>query len=297
MINEKFEGLALVKNVTSLISQAQIPLNDRGFLFGHSLFETILVSQGKIIAWHNHYKRLEHGCKRSYILPPIEVDLKNNAEMIIEETIRRLKYIPQKMSLRIIISGGSSFDLPIKKLENNILPKSNSFLICRITQGPSKENYHDGISVKSYYDIRPKELIDIKSCNYLFNIMALEKAKEDNFFDALFFNKRGNYTEITSANFIWFDKNMIVYTAPFKNNCLPGTTLTALIDALKKNKMKFKWKFLNKKFIQNCEGCAMISSTRLILPIQKIDSHSFSIAKYSDFFTKLNQILEAQLQL
>jgi len=287
-------GIAVVNGSISLITEAKISLTDRGFLFGHAVFETILVSHGKIVALEHHLERLQHSCQRSLIKQPNKDELEKLALKAIEENISLSKSINPKMALRIIITGGNSLDLPIKRTQDE-LPDPNVILICRNIIGPTTENYTHGINLKSLLDVRPKELVDIKSCNYLFNIMALEDAYEHHFDDALFYDRDGIFTECTTANFIWFDDNHQIYSVPFKNNCLPGITLTLLIEALKESEIKFQWNSLTKDNLNLIAGCAILSSTRLILPVRKIDNTVFSIEKHADFFKQLNELLRKKL--
>lgn len=288
------EGITVVNGNFSLLSEAKIPITDRGFLFGHAVFETILVSNGKIVAWEKHISRLKQSCIRSYIQQPNEETLKKLSIEAIEKNIKLTNMTSQKMSLRIIVTGGNSADFPIKKI-NGEYPNPNIIIICRNIAGPSNEQYTNGISLKSVFDVRPKELIDIKSCNYLFNIMSLEEANSQNFEDVLFYDNEGFYTESTTANFIWFDENYHVYSAPFKNNCLAGTTLILLVEALYENSVPFQWKSLEKEKLNSIAGCAILSSTRLILPVKKIDDNLFAVEKYAHFFKDLNKLLEQKI--
>lgn len=229
----QFLGVASINGVLSNIWETKIPLSDRGFLFGHSIFETLLVKNGKIIDWKQHYARMILSCNGALINPPDEDILLHWAKEAISENMLRSKFTAEKIQLRIIISGGNSFDLPIKR-ENSNFPKPNITMICRNVTGPSKEQYIDGVSLKTIPDLRAPALIDIKSCSYLYNLKALEKAKSEDYDDALFYNTHNMLTECTTANFVWFDKNYSTYTAPFKGSCLAGITLTTLIAGMKK---------------------------------------------------------------
>ncbi len=288
------EGVAIVNGCLTLISEARIPLTDRGFLFGHSVFETLLVSSGTMIAWDKHFSRLKQSCERSFINLPDETHIKTLALEAIKQNITNTGIVNPKMTLRVIITGGNSLDISIQKNKEK-LPNSNIIILCRNIAGPTKEQYNNGVTLRSCLDFRPKELIDIKSCNYLFNIMALEEAHYNNFDDVLFYNQKGIYTECSSANFIWFDENHNIYSAPFENNCLAGTTLILFIESLSKTNIKFTWKALERDKLSIVAGCAMLSSTRLILPIKKIDENKFSIENQSTFFTDLNKLLEKRI--
>jgi D-alanine transaminase len=291
MATEIPKGIACVNGEFYRLNEAKIPLNDRGFLFGHSVFETLLIKQGKIISWEKHFQRLINSCQKSQIRIPNEIELKKIAEQCVEKNIELTKEISEKTALRIIITGGSSFELGIKR-KNNLLPQSNFIFICRNI----KSTQFTSVALKSKKDMRSKAIWDVKSCNYLLNIIALDEANQDGYQDVLFFNSKHVYTESSSANFIWFNQDHEICSHPFDRNCLPGTTLQTLIEALKINGLTFKWTGLHRKQIELSKGCAIVSSTRLVLPVHRIDQHTFEIEKYDPFFKTLNRILEENIK-
>lgn len=286
----EYLGVASINGEITPLEKATLPISDRGYLFGHSVFETLLINKGTLTHWEEHYIRLLFSCQEAFLAPPNKTELLFDINKIIAENIKLSGCISEKAQLRIIISGGNSFDLGIKKVAQK-LPQSNVTIICRNVTGPSMNQYEHGITVKCLPDLRSPALIDIKSCSYLYNLIALEKAKNDGFDEALFYNTENIITESTTANFIWFNDKYIIYSTPFKGSCLAGVTLQNLIQGLKKLAIPFDWNGLNRANISHVKGCGIISSIRGIVPISKIDHHSFDVLAMQSFFTKLNQAL------
>lgn len=297
----KKNGIVLINDKVTSLEEAQIPLTDRGFLFGHALFETILVYKGNIIHWKAHFNRLKQGCTKAFLSFPNEKSLFNLAKKAVDENIKQQGFIAEKISLRIMVTGGNSLDFPIQKKEGK-LPESSIMIICRDAAGPSKEQYENGIKLYPCLDFRNQALLDVKSNSYLFNLMCLENARAHSFDDALFY-KDGFFTESTTANFIWFDQDQNVYSTPFDQNCLAGTTLSLLVNAFGKYKIPFAWKALPAPLSSPSAalssrdliaGCALVSSIRGILPIKQIDQIQFDVHSKKDFFDKINQILQEE---
>lgn len=287
----KHSGIVIINGKVTSLEQAQIPLTDRGFLFGHALFETILVYRGKIINWKAHADRLKQGCTKAFLSSPDEKSLFDLAKKAVDENIKQQGSIAEKISLRIIVTGGNSLDFSIHKKEGN-LPESNVMIICRNAAGPSKEQYEKGIKLWPCPDFRNQALLNVKSNSYLFNLICLENALAAGFDDALF-HKNGFFTESTTANFIWFDQDQNVYSSPFDQNCLAGTTLSVLVRAFEKNKISFDWKALP-LLSTSISGCALVSSIRGIVPIKQIDQMQFDVQSKKDFFDKINQFLREE---
>ncbi|BBH52086.1 aminotransferase class IV [Fluviispira sanaruensis] len=294
-MSNQHNGISCINGIFTPINEAKIPISDRGFLFCHSIFETLLVKGDKIISWESHFERMKLSCESSFIKIPDENLLKDWCQHCAEINYNLSDPKPNKVQLRIIVTGGNSFDLGIKRM-NETLPNPNVIIICRNTAGPSQDQYMQGISLKCLPDLRAQGLIDIKSCSYLYNLMCLEMAKKEGYNDALFYNNLNLITESTTANFIWFDEKNNVNSAPFKGSCLAGTTLSKLIQGMQKTNLLFTWKELNLKNLAEATGCGIISSIRGIVPVNKIDTTHFDIHSQKKLFEKLNKVLEEQME-
>ncbi len=190
-----------------------------------------------------------------------------------------------------MITGGNSLDLA--SYDDSLKP--NVVVLCRDIEPYPPAKYLAGIALKSCADTRNNQLIDIKSCNYLFNFLCLQDARSEHYEDALFYNAQGQITEGTTFNFIWFEDDGVVCSSPFEKNCLPGTTLTLLIEGLKEENIPFQWRALSQKNLTKIAGCAVMSSTRFVVPVNRIDMIEFDIKKNLPLFEKLNKILIKRL--
>ncbi|KAB8029115.1 aminotransferase class IV [Fluviispira multicolorata] len=293
-MTKNYSGVSCINGIIFPLEEAKIPISDRGFLFGHAIFETILVKSNLIVSWKNHYTRMKISCESALIRLPEESILKDWCQQCVDKNLELSEKESDKVQLRIIVTGGNSFDLAIKK-DNDQLPNSNVIIICRNVAGPSKVQYEKGIALKCAPDLRAQGLIDIKSCSYLYNLMCLELARKEGYDDALFYNNANHITESTSANFIWFDRNNVTHSASFKGSCLAGTTLSKLIEGIQKTNLHFSWKELNLNNIADATGCGIISSIRGIVPVNKIDENCFDIHAQKEIFETLNRILQEQM--
>ncbi len=288
---KQFYNFALINNKICPLSEAVVPLGDRGFLFGHSVFETLLIQKGKIFAWDNHIKRLQAGCKKTYIPYFDKKILHAQVQKLIEHTIKYNASTPERMVLRLIVTAGTSESLTLSQNANT----PNIYLFCKLLPPPDSPDVKKSISLKSFKDTRDKSLIDTKTCNYLLHYLCLTKAIEEGFDDAIFFNDENCYTEGTTFNFIWFKDEKKICSAPLEGNCLPGTTFLHLIEALSGTDYKLEWIALPQKEMTNIKGCAILSSTRLIIPVHQIDD--FQFPENEEMVSKLRKILETNLLL
>jgi len=85
----------------------QLPLQDRGLLYGDGCFSTLAVYQGHPLAWRAHWERLIHCADRLAIPPP-------SYEALLAE-VRQLAADQPRAVLKIILtrgSGGRGYQIP-----------------------------------------------------------------------------------------------------------------------------------------------------------------------------------------
>lgn len=293
-MHESLPGTAMVNGHLTTLDKAALPLSDRGFLFGHAVFETILIAHGKIINWVDHATRLEAGCHEIWIAPPSPQELYKMAQCVVNTHMEGQESIPVKASLKLIVTGGSAWDLKLMR-NSGQLPKPNIIFICRTVEDSPLLLRQKGLRLKPHFDTRPKAFLHIKSNNYLSSFLALEDALQSGFDDALFFNEEKSFTECTTANFVWFDKNHTLLSAPFENHCLPGTTFLKLKEALTKTKHTLQWQALSLDQISDAVGAAVLSSVRGFLPVSQIGQTHFDLRQTQTIFQTLDQLLTQEM--
>lgn len=281
-------GSASVNGEISSLDRAQIPLLDRGFLFGHGVFETVLVLDGGLVLWKEHMARLSAGCKKARIVMPSVELLLEQALNLTRDNIKNSGRTEEKMQLRIVITGGNSYNL--WESEQDTRPP-NIIMFCRNIPGVSAAWYREGISLQSSLESRASHTIDIKSTNYFLHMLALATAQDSGNEDAIFVTSDGEFRESTTASFLWIDSDGNLATCPTEQRCLPGTTLIALKRALAKKGDCLLETALTRATLGKARGAAILSATRGLVPVRSIDNHTFDVILLSIRFSELNALL------
>lgn len=285
------QGAALVNGEISSLADARIPALDRGFLFGQAVFETLLILKGAPILWSDHIDRLERGCARILSGCPDRARLAEWARAVIAENIRLTGRTAEKMQLRIVVTAGSSMNLPLPRGADASPLRPNVVLLCRDAVLPAHARDGSGLTLKIHPDARSMELVDVKSSNYLWNLLALEAARARGFDDALFVNAQGDLTESTTANFLWFDASGRLCAAPLERHCLPGTTYLCLDRGLRARGRSIEQACLRPESLAQARGAAVISSVRGLVPVRRIDDHPYDVHALKKEIEGLNAIL------
>lgn len=275
------------------LESAVIPVTDRGFLFGHAIFETLLVLEGGVVLWDAHLARLRAGALRARLACPSEETLRTAIrECLLHFQKNNDEQAFKRVSVRLILTGGDGFFLqPARDAQGRLTP-ARVIVICRAGKGPKDEILGRGYALKTRPDARSKELVDIKSCSYLWNLMCLDDAQIEGFDDALFVNPNGEISESTIASFVWMSKQeKVLCSAPQEGNVLPGTTLLCLQDALAALGHSIRFEALRPERFKDVYACALVSSVRGLVPVGRIDDHLFDVHSARETFELWNQAL------
>ncbi|MBM3380836.1 MAG: hypothetical protein FJY29_00125 [Betaproteobacteria bacterium] len=293
------QGVVFLDGELCRLDEARIPITDRGLLFGHAIFETLLSLDAGLVLWDAHFARLRAGALRARLRCPEEDELRKALQKSLSFFAREFGAAAAKrVSVRLLLTGGDSLTLQPRRDDAGALLPARLIVICRSAVTSEDEVFHRGYALKTCLDARSKELVDIKSCSYLWNLMCLDDAVLEGFDDALFVNPNGEISESTTASFVWMSKGeKILYSAPQENNVLPGTTLLCLQNALEALGHPVYWKALRVGEFDKVLACAIVSSVRGLVPVRRIDDFIFDTATSREQLTLWNQALrEEQLR-
>jgi branched-chain amino acid aminotransferase len=202
-----------------------LSLNNRGYKYGDSLFETIRVNDGKIIFLEDHYFRLMASMRMIRMEIPMNFSLD-----YLEEQIQSLITILDNDSI-------SKVRITVSRKEGGLyLPTNNDIdFIIEVFEGNSnkKESYTVDL-FKDHY-VNSGMLSTIKSSNRLLNVVASIFAEENDLDNCILVNEQKNVVEATNSN-IFIVKGNIIKTPALLDGCIKGIARKKIIEILEKNK-------------------------------------------------------------
>lgn len=231
-------------------------LLDEGFIFGRSIFETILINNNSPIFLKEHIERINYAALNLRINNSIEEDY-------VLSIIR--KYNIKNCALKLILSPKNivvtTRDLPYKD-----------------------EDYERGFTLTISDTLRNDTslLPSLKWTGYIENLLIKENAQKAGFNDALFINSKGFITETTVSN-IFFIKDDIIYTPSIDCGLLNGIVRSWLI----KNYNVKEGKYTVKDLIQS-QGVFLTNSLLGIISVSSItgvsiEKHHLTHHLYSQY--------------
>ena len=210
---------------------ATISVFDRSFLYGDGVFEGIRVYDGKIFEHKAHLDRLYESAKVICLPVPMEKDEMTAA---VEQTVAANQI--KDGYIRLIISRGIG-DLGL----NPFLCKDGKVvIIADAIQLYPEALYEKGMTVVSVPSVRNHPLScppQVKSLNYLNNIMAKIESIQAGAGEGIMYNHLGYVAEATGDN-VFIIKNGVVYTPPAQAGSLDGITRRVVMKLAEKEGIK-----------------------------------------------------------
>jgi len=206
--------------------KAVISIFDHGFLYGDGVFEGIRVYEGNVFKLDEHINRLYESAHSIMLSIPHS---KEEMQKIIVDTICKNQL--SSAYIRVVVSRGAG-DLG---LDPRNCSNPTVIVIAEALSIYSEELYIKGLRLASVVNRRSSPDVlnpQIKSLNYLNNILVKLSSVQSDADEALILNKEGYVTE-GSADNIFIVKNGIIKTPPVYLGVLEGITRNTIIKIAK----------------------------------------------------------------
>lgn len=118
-------------------------------------------------------------------------------------------------------------------------------------------------------------LSNLKTNNYLLNILSVQHAKKNGFDDALILNQRGNICEASSSNLFMVQKG-ILFTPALTQGCVAGTKRRELLEKLPSLGFQIEETIITKDMVFEMEEIFLTNAIRGIMPVICIDNTYYS---------------------
>ncbi len=253
-------------------AEARISVFDHGFLYGDGIYETMRVYDGVIFLIGEHLNRL----RRSASL--IGLDLpKNDADMRSAVYDTLLANDLSDAYVRVTISRGSGEI----GLDPDLCKEPTFIIIAEKFKNYPRSYYENGIRLKIASVRRNlKEALNpqIKSLNFLNNILAKIEAKKVDAHEAIMLNAYGHLAEGTVSN-IFFLKNSILHTPSIKCGILDGITRALVIDLAARNAITVKEGDFKPEDLYGATEVFITNSTMEVMPVSRVDEVHFNVGE------------------
>jgi branched-chain amino acid aminotransferase len=274
MIN--FNGV-IVSNDTNLLTQ------NRAFLFGDAVFETVKIVNGKILFLEDHYFRLMSSMRVVRMEIPMNFTMEYLEEQILALAIVKNSALSARARITVYRNDGGYY-----------LPQNNtvSFLINVESLHDTLYSINQGEYVVDLYTdfyVAKQLLSTIKTTNKIINVTASIFSNENGLANCLLLNDSKNVIEALQGN-IFMLKGKTLVTPPVSEGCLNGIMRKQiLVLARKMEHLEVIEKAISPFDLQKADELFITNVIKGIQPITKYRKKEFTTNLSTILVQKLNE--------
>ncbi len=235
--------------------------SDRGFLLGDGLFETIHIYQGKALFLADHWERLIHGAQVLQL--PLSFNLQDLAANI-EQLLQANQLTGKDAGVRLTLTRGPASRglLPPQVPQPSLLITAVPFI-----SDPTKKVGTAFISSIVRNECSP--VANIKTINYVDNMLAQQEAAEQGADDALLLNTKGHLVEASTAS-LFIVRDDVLYTPPINDGALPGVTRKHILELARANNITALETSLSPEDLFQAQEAFLTGSLRGVKPLIRV---------------------------
>ncbi len=255
-------------------AEAKVSVFDHGFLYGDGIYETVRVYDGVVFLIDEHLKRLRRSASLIGLdIPKSDADIKGTVYDTLLANGLSDAYV------RLTVSRGYG-DIGL----DPDLCKEPTYIIIAEKFKPYPRSYYEGGIRLNIAKVRRnlKEALNpqIKSLNFLNNILAKIEAKKADANEAIMLNASGYLAEGTVSN-IFFVIDQVLCTPSIKCGILDGITRDLVIDLAVKNAIRISEGEFRPEDLYKASEVFITNSTMEIMPVSRVDEAHFNIGETS----------------
>lgn len=255
------QELAYINGSITTISEARVPIEDRGYQFGDAVYEFFATYHGTIFAMQAHMDRLARSLEM-LDFPPMDLDK-------IEQTLHHLVKVSEisRAGIYLQISRGVA-------PRNHAFPRDTqpqvAITVRQAAEIPERIRT-DGARAITVADIRWGRC-DIKTVQLLPNVLAKQQALDAGADDAIFVSPEGHVREGTSSN-LFMAKGGDLFTHPLTHEILPGVTRKVILEICGRENTMVHETCFSEQQLMEADEVFLTGTVTEVLPVTRINGN------------------------
>jgi D-alanine transaminase len=241
------------------LSEAKVPVLDRGFIFGDGVYDVAPAYRGVPFRWPEHLARLKRSLGKIRIDNPLD---DAGWTGLVSELLARHPWEDQFVYLHVTRGVARRDHLFPAGVAPTVFAMSSEF------KPVSAQAIEQGVSAITLPDERWLHC-DIKSISLLGNVLARQAAADAGALECLMF--RDGYLTEGSASNIWVVKDGTLYAPPRNALILEGIRYGLLQELAESQGLPFDIRRISREEVLKADELMVTSATKEILPITRLD--------------------------
>jgi D-alanine transaminase len=258
------------------LSEAQVSVLDRGFIFGDGVYEVVPVYRRLPFRWPQHHARLVRSLGELRIANPLDAA---GWRALVDALVARHPWDDQFVYLQIT-RGVARRD--------HAFPKDVTPTVFGMTQALSAvppEQIDRGVAAITLADQRWLRC-DIKSISLLGSVLAKQEAVEHGALECVMF-RDGFLTEGASSN-IWVVRAGRVLAPPRDHRILEGIRYGLLQELCESRGIPFEVRPIPRVEVETADELMLSSATKEVLAITRLDDRAVGQSEPGPIFRQLH---------
>ena len=267
------------------VSEVQLSVLNRSFLYGDGIFETLKIVNNKILFFEDHYFRL----MASMRIVRMEIPAQFTMEYLEEQILR----LPNALN----IENSARVRITVFRDEGGFYsPTVNSVSYVIHAQSIENPNYviqQKQYEVDLYKDfVVPKQLLStLKTTNKIIHVTASVFAEENQLNSCLLINNDKNVIEGTNGNLFLLLNNTLM-TPPISEGCLNGIMRKQILLLAKKmDNLEVIEAIISPFELQKADELFITNVITGIQPITKYRKKDYKTLFAEKLLNKLNEVV------
>ena len=251
---------------------AKVSVFDHGFLFGDGVFEGMRSYNGKVFRLREHMIRLWNSAKALMIEIPITLETMESA---VYETLK-INDIKDGY-IRLIVTRG----IGTLGLDAHLCKEPQIVIIADHLALYPKEHYDKGLEIVTASTVRTNPSMvspQIKSLNYLNNILAKIEGHQAGCVEVLMLNTKGEIAECSGDNIFIISKGKL-HTPPPEAGILEGITRQTVLEIAVEMGISVREVPMTRYDIFSADECFLTGSAAELIPVVKLDGRPIGDGK------------------
>ena len=263
-MNDGFKSMGNVDGHITPTAEARVPVLDRGFLYGDSVYEVFRTYSGIPLFYRDHWERMENSARL------IHMHITQSYDEITDQIRRTVQAtsagkLSKEVYVRYVITRGEG---PVDLYPNPDLKTRYVIIVNAVPEWP--ENFYR-VGMKAAIPTVRRNPIDaldpnIKGGNYLNNVIAITQARELGADESIILNRDGYVTEASNSNVVFVLDGELVTPGAAAGNLL-GLTKKAARDACARHGVTLSDHDVHTNDLDRATECFVTSATREVMPI------------------------------
>ncbi len=276
------EALVYLNGEMTPLSEAKIPVLDRGFIFGDGIYEVIPVYGRKMFRADQHLARLFRSLASIGINNPHS---KEEWLALIAKVMAAHEADDQMVYLQVtrgVAKRAHAF--PKDEVTPTVFIMTNPIVL------PTAAARENGVACVSMEDKRWLRC-EIKSISLLGNVLAAQNAAENGVTESIQF--RDGYLTEASASNVWIVKDGVLMGPPKDNLILEGIRYGLIEELCAANNIKLEASRISREEVFAADEVMLSSATKEVLAVVKLDDKMIGDGKPGAVYHKLYSAYQA----